>query len=90
MVNCELGAAGVRWLMAARRYCGLAAAVIPSDSTVIPAQAGIQSPGGWGVSVMRGVDSRFRGNDEMGGGNDGVGAGMTTMRAGVVMVAGRE
>ena len=31
--------------------------------TVIPAQAGIQSPGRPGVAIGRGVDSRFRGND---------------------------
>ena len=35
--------------------------------TVIPAQAGIQNPGGFGVSVGRGVDSRFRGDDGYGG-----------------------
>ena len=36
--------------------------------TVIPAQAGIQNPGGGpGVAAGRGVDSRFRGNDGVGG-----------------------
>ena len=38
---------------------------------VIPAQAGIQSPGVSRTGERPGVDSRFRGNDG-GGGNDGI------------------